>query len=813
MKKIIASILAVSLFSIINAQNILPNTGFEAWNVNPNYDDPQGWGTINGLTYILGVRTVTKATLAADIHGGSFAIKLESKNVPFQGTAPGIAATGVINTSGFIDGGLVYTRRPISMSGWYKYTPGGTDTASVEATLSKWVGNTQVEVGKALFTRNLTQSTYAQFTVNFTYTSALTPDTLVVILLTSSQGNNAPTGSKLWIDDLDLQLCTNFATTASNTPSTCTASNGSVTANITAGTGTLTYSWSGGGSTATVAKPAGTYTVTVTDANACTVTASTTVTASNTAITSTPASTPATCTATNGSASVTATNGTPSYTYLWSNNATTASLSNVAAAAYTVTITDANGCSGTAAATVTANTISLTSTPTSTPSTCTAANGSASVTATNGTPSYTYIWSNNATTASLSNVASAAYTVTITDANGCSGTAATTVIANTISLTSTISATATTCGATTGTATVNPTNGTANYTYLWNNSDNTATITNLGAGNYQVTITDANGCSGTATIAVTTPNGPSATQIATDVTCNGEANGAIDVTTTGGTGAISYQWNQSDTTQDLTAISGGTYTLTITDINNCSFTVSAVVNEPTALMASESHTDLKCNGDLTGSIDITVTGGTISYNYLWNNTVTTEDLTNIPAGNDTLVITDANNCTTQIIVTVTEPAVLAVALIPTNATSSSATDGAVNATITGGTSTYTYNWTNASSSEDLSAVGTGNYCITITDNNQCTVTACATVSAPSAINKLSAQIFTLYPNPVAQALTINLSTTLGNNEQIQIFNSIGVLIMEEKATQTMQINLAYLPSGIYLVRLKNNQHSLSFIKQ
>src|SRR5687768_17150796 len=114
MKRYLLAFLSIICIATSNAQNAIPNAGFETWNFNPNYDDPAGWGTINGLTwFLLNGKTVFKAT-GADVHSGSFAIKLESKALSGLGTAPGIAATGTINTSGYVDGGVLYNKRPIS---------------------------------------------------------------------------------------------------------------------------------------------------------------------------------------------------------------------------------------------------------------------------------------------------------------------------------------------------------------------------------------------------------------------------------------------------------------------------------------------------------------------------------------------------------------------------------------------------------------------------------------------------------------------------------------------------------------------------
>lgn len=648
----------MAIVSFTNAQNAIPNPGFETWNVNPNYDDPASWGTINGLTYFLGVRTVTKASAAGEFHSGSAAIKLESKTVPLQGTAPGIAATGSINTGGYIDGGLVYTKRPISLTGWYRYTPSGTDTGSIEATLSKWnAGNhTREVVGRAVFEQNVSVGSFTQFTVNFTYNNNNIPDTLVMILLSSSQGNASPAGSKLWVDDLDFVLCNGY---------TATASSG----------------------------------------------------------------------------------------------------------------TNAN---------------------------CTASDGLATVVAANGTGGNAYLWSNNATTAVI-NVAAGTYTVTVTDGNGCSASASTIVGVNSTTITSTITSTATTCGASTGSATVTPTNGTANYSYTWNSGGNTASVNNLGAGGYQVTITDANGCSGTASTTVTTPNGPSATHVTTDISCFGANDGEINVTTTGGTGNITYAWSTIvGSFEDISGLSAGNYTLTITDANNCSFTISTTVNEPAQLTVTESHTDVLCHGGNTGSIDITVSGGTPTYTYTWNAVNSSEDLNNLTAGTNVLLLRDANNCMVTASITINDPPALTAQLTAIDASSALATDGSITVSAGGGTPNYSYNWNpNVSSTSTASSLAVGTYCVTVTDNNSCTTTACETVSFSSAIGNISTDKITLNPNPANNLLTIETNAATGKFN-FSIFNLEGKLMEQQIIIGgKISVDVKHLPEGFYSYQLQD----------
>ncbi|MCC9020712.1 SprB repeat-containing protein, partial [Flavobacterium lipolyticum] len=289
--------------------------------------------------------------------------------------------------------------------------------------------------------------------------------------------------------------------TTSQTNVACNAgTTGSATVTVSGGTGAYTYSWApSGGSAATASNlAAGTYTVTIKDANLCTITKTFTIT-EPTAITATTSQTNVLCKSnTTGSATVTPTGGTGAYTYSWApSGGSAATASNLAAGTYTVTIKDANLCTITKTITITEPAAALTATTSQTNVSCNAGtNGSATVTPAGGTGAYTYSWApSGGSAATASNLAAGTYTVTIKDANLCSITKTFTITEPTI-LTATTSQMNVGCGGdNTGSATVTVSGGTPGYTYLWSPSGGTAaTASNLAAGTYTVTVTDANSC-------------------------------------------------------------------------------------------------------------------------------------------------------------------------------------------------------------------------------------------------------------------------------------------------------------------------------
>jgi hypothetical protein len=206
-KKLFLALTSALSFYFSNAQNAIPNAGFESWTSQGSYDDCAGWGTIDqpvsSACFCKG--TAVKTSTAGEVHTGTYAMKLKTLSV-FAQTAPGIAATGTINqTTQAIDGGVAYNLRPDSIVGWYRYTPAGTDTGSVEITLSRWnTGtNTRDVVAHAKFTKNTSVASYTRFSQPLVYSLSGAPDTMVVILLSSS--SSAPVvNSVMFVDDLDL---------------------------------------------------------------------------------------------------------------------------------------------------------------------------------------------------------------------------------------------------------------------------------------------------------------------------------------------------------------------------------------------------------------------------------------------------------------------------------------------------------------------------------------------------------------------------------------------------------------------------------
>src|SRR5206468_1480268 len=248
---------------------------------------------------------------------------------------------------------------------------------------------------------------------------------------------------------------------------------------------------------------------------------------------------------------------------------------------------------------------------------------------------YSYLWSNEATTQDLSGLAPGTYSVTVTDAKGCTATQSVTIAQPAAALAVGETHVDVNCfGGSTGAIDLTVRGGTAPYSYLWSNAATTQDLADLTAGTYSVTVTDAKGCSATQSVTIAEPAAALAVgETHVDVNCFGGSTGAIDLTVTGGTAPYSYAWSNESTTQDLAGLAAGPYSVTVTDAKGCSASQSVTIAQPAAALAvSDTHVDVNCFGGSTGAIDLTVTGGTAPYTYLWSNSAISEDLSDLVAG-------------------------------------------------------------------------------------------------------------------------------------------------------------------------------------
>ncbi len=442
----------------------------------------------------------------------------------------------------------------------------------------------------------------------------------------------------------------------------------------------------------------------------------------------------------NGTATVVATGGNTPYSYSWAPyGGTAATATGLAAGTYSVTVTDAGGCTATATATVSQPSSAISGTTVITNIACSGnSTGAINLTPAGGTAPYTFNWGGGITTEDRTGLAAGTYTVIITDANGCTATVNATVTQPTTVVSGTTVVTNISCnGGSNGAINLTPAGGTAPYTFNWGGGITTEDRTGLAAGTYTVIITDANGCTATLNATVGQPaTAVSGTTVIFNTSCFGGSNGAINLTPAGGTAPYTFNWGGGITTEDRTGLPAGTYTVIITDANGCTATVNATVGQPASAVSGTTVIfNTSCFGGSNGAINLTPAGGTAPYTFNWAGGITTEDRTGLAAGTYTVIITDAKGCTATVNATVTQPATaVSGTTVVTNISCNGGSNGAINLTPAGGTAPYTFNWAGGITTEDRTGLAVGTYTVIITDANGCTATVNATVTQPAIVN-------------------------------------------------------------------------------
>ncbi|MCR6640820.1 MAG: gliding motility-associated C-terminal domain-containing protein [Sporocytophaga sp.] len=400
-----------------------------------------------------------------------------------------------------------------------------------------------------------------------------------------------------------------------------------------------------------------------------------------------------------------------------------------------------------------------------------AANGVINITSvTGGTAPYTYTrngapatkWSNEATTQDITDLTPGTYSVEFIDDKGCKYQSPDFIVSQPAPLAITADISEPVCkGGTNGTITITAvTGGTAPYTYLWPENVTTQGISNLGAGTYNLTLTDANGCTLDSNFVIEEPDGFAYDTIKTDITCFGLNNGSINVNvTSGGASPYSYLWNTGVTTNNIQNLGKGPYSVKITDASGCSETLNFIIIEPTPLHATSIVTNVQCYKGNSGSIEMTPTGGTPAYAYLWNTGDNTAKITNLRAGAYQVTITDKNSCSKDTTFIITQPDTLIVdhASAVKDVSCNGKSDGQIelHLNISGGTAPYSnFLWTPSTltgpNNYDLPA---GVYIVNFKDAKNCSYIDQFEIKEPlpMEINPI------VNPNPICKSKTVTIT--------------------------------------------------------
>ncbi|HEV7232210.1 MAG TPA: SprB repeat-containing protein, partial [Bacteroidia bacterium] len=400
--------------------------------------------------------------------------------------------------------------------------------------------------------------------------------------------------------------------------------NGSASVTVTGGSTPYTYSWSpvAGAANSLLGQPAGTYTCHITDNHGCVATQNVTIT-QPTPLNATATPSNALCFGGTGSINVVPSGGSPAYTYSWSPSGGTGAIANVPAGSYTCFITDNHGCAYNITQSV-SQPPAITTPFTQTNVSCYGgSDGSATVTAANGFVPYTYSWHPSGGTASTATgLTASSFTCFVTDGHGCNVMQSINITQPSNALSTAISSQSNVLcnGASNGSATVTPNGGTPPYSYSWSPiSNSTSTASGLSAGSFNCTVTDSKGCTISQGVTITQPAPLLATDTHKNISCYGGSDGTVTVIPSGGTPGYYYSWVPTGgASNTVSAMSAGTYTCSITDMNSCIDTYVITLTQPPALNISATSTNVTCTGSANGTATATASGGVAAYTYSWS---------------------------------------------------------------------------------------------------------------------------------------------------------------------------------------------------
>lgn len=503
------------------------------------------------------------------------------------------------------------------------------------------------------------------------------------------------------------------------------ANEGAATALVNGGTGPFTFEWSNDSTGVSISNlSAGTYSITVTDNNGCTAENSIII-SSAPEISVEIAADESICGDQNSaSAQAIVTGGRTPFEYLWNTGDTTAIIENIDSGSYSLTVTDANGC------TAEANIDIVTSTAIevffqTTPVSCFGlADGSIITEITGGNSPYSLLWDTGDTTRNLQGLAGGFYDLTVTDANGCTVEVNAEVVEPEPFFVDFVNVITGICpGSNDGAATALVSGGSRPYTFLWSNGNTGVSVNNLEAGVYAVTATDAQGCSAENMIIISEVPELSIDIRSSTTVCDEDGFGDAQAEVSGGRAPYTYSWNTGDTTAEIDSLPTGTYLLTVTDANGCSNIDSITIDVSAPVELELSGMPINCAGDSSGTAAVVASGGLAPYRYLWNTGDTTSSLENLPAGTYRITVTDANGCTANSEIVFNENTPLSIDFINVVDTiCAGSMDGAATAQVNGGIAPYSYSWSTGDDTPSIAGLAAGPHFVTVTDVLGCTFT-------------------------------------------------------------------------------------------
>jgi len=517
------------------------------------------------------------------------------------------------------------------------------------------------------------------------------------------------------------------------------------------------------------ATASGNYTIIATDVNGCTATQQVTI-AIPTAINLMASGNNLSCSGQNGSIVFSATGGTGVITYKVNDIAATSPYTVTVAGTYTIVATDANGCTNSKQVVISASSSTLILTATGTNPICNGQNGSITFNASGASGTVIYKVNNIVATSPYAVTVAGTYTITATDASGCTATQQVTITTPSVINLSAIGINPP-CAGQNGSILFIATGGSGSITYKVNNRSATSPYTTAPvSGTYVLRAEDSKGCYATRNIVISIPTTITLTATGTNPTCGG-TNGTIAFSATGGTGTLTYKVNNVAATSPYPATASGAYSIVVTDAKGCNVTKSVTITIPSAINLSATATNPNCFGQ-NGSIVFRATGGTGTITYKVNNVTARSPYAASTSGTYTILATDSKGCTATKQVTVSIPTAIVLTATATNP-KCYGQSGTIAFSATGGTGSITYKVNNVTAISPYTVSVSGSYTILATDNKGCTASKIVTITTPTAV---IATISTATSNTYCNALTLTGSSTALAPLTYEWFNPSGTLV-------------------------------------
>lgn len=436
---------------------------------------------------------------------------------------------------------------------------------------------------------------------------------------------------------------------------------------------------------------------------------------------------------------------------------------------------------------------------------------------------YTFQWSNGATTQNIENLSSAQYCVTITDALACNTVECFNVfVPDEISVNLTF-LDASCFGFADGGATTLLLGGTSPFEFNWSNGATTQNLSGVAAGDYFLTVTDANGCTAEATAFVAEPDPIEFDLLTIDVSCFGDNNGIASVQNlSGGSGNFDFLYSEvsgnigiTDGVGNAAEITPGEYTVVVYESNNpsCFLEETFFITEPDPITISASITPVTCNNDNNASIEVLVAGGSAPFSFEWADDpfALSNERNGLAEGTYEVTVSDDNSCSATNSFTIVNPSPLEITFNVTDASAQNAADGEIQLSIQGGVAQYNVNWSNNENTTTITGLIPGEYCVTVTDANGCEVSDCAEVDFAVGINEPN--------NDIAVTANINNNSLWASIHyaektvlSVEVYSVDGKLMLAETLNESnkleLQHNISNWNKGLYIVRFGANSSTL-----